>query len=163
MAIELDNVAAVIQHINARKIGDEHAKVLACDLKIEIDVEAGDVLPYFDATLGNFLFTETGVRYPAMGEIGWDGEMGDMEMDLAGFSFRSVRLSKFKIAPKWEMPKRRDDKQMEFDETEIDPRRVVLTFTASFQPQSTEFATIAELLAEQATISVRAMNQELPL
>lgn len=154
MALELENSPATIKHINARKEGQEHDKELAVDLKLEVDAFACDVLPYFDPTLRGFIFNHDAVRYPSIDVIKWNGENVNMAMELCGFEFREVRLSKFEISPYIE--KRGQDMD---DYTDI--QKVRLTLSASFKPRGPEMATIAEMLGEETPISIRARQQEL--
>jgi hypothetical protein len=154
MALELEDSLATIKHINARKEGNEDDKELAVDLKLEIDEAAVAVLPQFEASLRGFIFNGDTVRFPQMDKVKWQGEQVNMEIELCGFSFIDVRLSKFEIEPYIEP--RGTDRD---DYTDI--QRVRLTLSASFKPHGGEIATIAELLGEQTKITIRARQKEL--
>lgn len=149
MALELHNHYASIKHINARKEGPDGDEVLAVDLKLEVEADATDVLHHFDNQLNLFLFMGSEVRFPLISPLEWGGEMHNMEMELSGFEFRSVKLSKFKIKP--------------FVNAETGAQRVSLTMSASFRPKSNELATLAELLNEDAKITVFNRQQELSI
>lgn len=156
MALELENSVVSLKHINARKEGQEDDKELAVDLKLEIDETAVDVLPQFAPTLRGLLFDKDCLRYPKMGAIKWSGEQTNMEIEMCGFVFKEARLSKFEIEPYIE-PRGHDT------EDYTDFQRVRLTLSASFKPQGSEIATLAELLGEDAKISIRARQQELAI
>lgn len=156
MALEIENSPATIKHINARKEGHENDKELAVDLKLEIDTFAADVLPYFDPTLRGHLFNHDAVRYPQMEVVKWQAEHVNMAMDLCGFEFIEVKLSKFELSPYI-------DKKGEDLDDFTDVQKVRLTLSASFKPKGREMATIAEMLGEETPISIRARQQELPV
>ncbi len=147
MALELDNAVASIKHLNIRKEGPEDNKVLAVDMKLEITAAASDVLFYFDPALRHFLFNDeiNQVRFKSMGAIDWGGEMLNMEMEIHGLEFRNVKMSKFAILPK----------------VEKDEQYVILTLSATFQPDGRDVALLAERVQETGQIIIRPMNQQL--
>lgn len=183
MALELDDISATILDVNPRKEGAGDDKVLACDIKLRIDMEARDVLPYFHPDLNHFLFHDSGCRFPPLGAFKWDCAMEHMEIDASGYTFWDARLSKFSIEPRYGAPAD-VDKHAEDDENEdgrqpglglgdnaqapVEPPpvlspRVTLTFTASVHPEGSEIAGLSELLQEQVQISIRPRQAALPV
>lgn len=177
MALELENTAATILDVNPRKEGAGEDKVLACDIKLRIDMPAADVLPYFHPELRSFLFNDNGCRFPALGTIGWDCTMEHMEIDAAGYVFADAKLSKFKIEPRYGAPldteKLAADDVPEQGQLDVDQGRtaedigfcprVTLTFTAAVHPEASEIAALSELLQEEVAIDIRPRQGDLPL
>lgn len=154
MSLNVENVVVSVQKINARKEGKPEDKELAVDLTLELHALAKDVLPSFDPSLRSLLFHHGHVRFAHIESIDWKGEMTNMGLDIFGFSFRSVRLSKFKIFP-YIHPKGSDTEH--FDDTHC--AKIVLN--AFIRPTGTEVATIAEMLGENTQANIYSRQQEM--
>lgn len=138
MALEFQKLPVKLKHLNIRKEGKDDEKVLACDVKLEVRLPA-DCLAYFDPALKSFMFREPGeVRFGAMGPIEWRGDMLHMELDLGQFHFRNVTLKKFEFTP-----------------IVVSGECFALTkFSASFKPEGSEIAILAEDMQNEVTASI---------
>lgn len=137
---------ATITHINARKEGPEADKVVAVDVKFELNCDAFD-LAYFDSQLRSFLFDDAdggGIRFPMMEPVRWKGEIKHMNIDLCGLTFAGVMLKKFEFQPFI------SDKSVQ---------QVRMTFQASFQPEGRAIAVLAEYLQEMVPLRVESQPQ----
>jgi hypothetical protein len=164
MALELLDVVAKIKSITPRKRGSADSSEIGLVARLELELTAADVLPYFHDSLNHFLFSEHGLRFSsAMESFNWKPAMKNMELDLAGLHFKGVDLGKFKITPFIEntppLP------AVEGDETEIvvdDPNKIRLAMNASMILNSgSDLGVLALLINDEVSLSVKPMQMGL--
>lgn len=127
---------AQLRHLNVRKEGPEDDKTLVVDVKFRGRIDA-TLCSYFDEKLHDFLFTDgTIVRSPMMDAIGFSNSIEHCELEALEQRFYGVSLHKFKVRP-------------------IDGGQIELDFTATFMPDNSEVAVLAEYVLEEIRIEAR--------
>ncbi|MFC4158236.1 hypothetical protein [Chitinimonas lacunae] len=139
MSLELET-HATLNSLNLRKEGPDSNKVLAVDMKLDMQVDPG-ILACFNPTLRDFLFNGAGnPRFPNMEPVTWKGEMLNMELRIdRSLKFRDVTLKKFSLQP---MLDKNGD------------QCIALAFQASFKPAGTEAAALSECLQESIQLEI---------
>lgn len=135
-----------IVHLNTRKEGaEDDVKELAIDVKLRIKSDKY-VLDSFQASeLKDALWNDIGaVNNLYIDPISMSYTLKDYRIELASEQFFDVTLKKFTFQPK-------------------DGNDVVMTFTASFSPTSTEVARLAEYLQDEVSLTIEPSNEELDL
>lgn len=139
-----------IQHINARKSGEEGEKELEVDLKLTTQCDR-DVLDYFDPVvegddgprIADALFLTGGaVRNFYLGPLTFGNILEHYALELFGERIVGCKVKKFSIEPK-------------------DTNRIVLTFQVSFAPTGDLMAKIAEFLQEAIEIKLAPEDGDL--
>lgn len=137
---------AEIRHLNTRKEGkDDNDKELACDVKLEMSKVPLAAVLCFDEKLGEFLFLEGGaVRNIALGPIEVVSTLMNYMVGIAGRNHYGAEVKKITLHPR-------------------DGYVFNVTLSVSFKPSSSEFATIAEYLADEVDLALAPVDRELEL
>lgn len=138
MSLKLKNQTATLKNFNVRKERHGEEKVLAVDLKIEMQTGI-ETLKRFDPSLESFMFSGNVVRFPSMGAVTFDDEMTEVALDVSGTKISSATLKKFSLLP-----------DLDAAGTKI----VHMTFNASFAPDKAAFSKLPDLVQESITIDI---------
>lgn len=135
MSLELTTRASV-KHLNLRKEGPQDQQALAVDMKLACVTDAG-VLAFFHPTLRSLLFNDTGSpRIPQLEPIAIDGELKNMDLDIAAIKVLRAELKKFVFEP-------------------LSGARVAMTFSASFEPTRAQLVDLADLIGREVPLEVK--------
>lgn len=127
---------AQLRHLNVRKEGPEDNKALVVDVKFRGRVDAA-LCDYFDDRLHDFLFKDGDiVRSPMMEAIGFSNSIEHCELEALEQRFYGVSLHKFKLRP-------------------IDGGQIEIDFVATFMPENSEVAMLAEYVLDEIRIVAR--------
>lgn len=136
---------ASIEHLNMRKVGDDEARELAVDVKLEIKADATALLCFADATMLAALFLPGGaVRNTMLGPVTFSNQLKNYRIEAVGSVFTGVTLRKFAITTK-------------------DGYRLSITLTASFAPSADETTRLAEYLDDEVLVRIEPETIGLPL
>jgi len=118
--------------------------VLAADVKMSATVHKS-ILAYFEPLLDECLFlTDGAVRNPMMAAVQFGHQLEHYRLEAFGRTFNGVSVKKFSLEPK-------------------DVNQIVMTFSISFKPSSTEIASVAEYLQDTLPIRLQPETGELDL
>lgn len=128
------NTLALLRHLNIRKEGDE--KVLAIDLKLECQIDAGDLIE-FHPSLRSVLWSGDDPRFAGLIEsVQLVGELRHYEATVQKLDLQDCRLRRFVVTP---LPQGKAD----------------LAFTLTTHPESGRtVAVLSELVADQVALQV---------
>lgn len=130
---------ATIKHLNVRKEGPEDEKVLAVDIKMEIDKVDRRLCAYFDDALEAFLWRgDTDaliVRNLWLEPIKYFNDIESARVEINGQTFVGCRISKFAIQPK-------------------DGGVISLVLSVAAYPNTAEVANLANLVQDGAAVSI---------
>jgi len=131
---------AEIKHLNVRKEGQEDAKELAVDIKIQC-VTSADMLDFFHDGLKDALFTDVGaVKNVYLSPIAFSNKILNCELNILEQRYYGVDAGKFTFEPK-------------------DDNRVIMTFSVSIQPNGTDVAQLAEFVMDEVNIHILPQPQ----
>lgn len=142
MSLNVKNQTATLKNFNVRKERHGEEKVLAVDLKIEMQTGV-ETLKRFDPNLEKFMFVGEAVRFPTMGAITFEDEMTDVALDVSGAKIDGATLRKFSLLPG------------------LDPagtKIVNMIFTASFEPAADVFDKLPALVQDVITIDINTQE-----
>lgn len=138
MSLKLTNQPATLKNLNVRKERHGEDKVLAIDLKIDMQTSVA-VLDRFDPGLQNFMFNQEVVRFPTMGAITFEDEIDHVAIDISGAKINDATLKKFHLLPALDA---------------AGNKIVDMTFTCSYYPQTDDLNKLSALVQDSITLTI---------
>lgn len=133
---------ATIKHLNVRKEGPEDEKILAVDVKLEIEKVGMLIVAYFDAALAAFLWVDVdkagtmlAVRNAFLQPVQYAHQIEGATVHINGRSFLGCEVKKFAINPR-------------------DGGLLDLTCSVTLYPTGYEVGDLAELVQDGARVVI---------